>query len=91
MIAYGSDISGNNAGEVFIEGKGREQDLTVPKWRRINGIYINHSCLGHNLKTEWLQEPTSDLWYLAFSASRDIKAGDDFFTDYNEGISKKKY
>ena len=45
---YGSDISGSNAGDVFIEGKGREKELMRTKWRFANGIYINHSCRGVN-------------------------------------------
>jgi hypothetical protein len=90
--AYGTDISGNHAGAVFVEGKGREKEFVRGrKWRRVNGIYINHSCLGHNLRSDWRQEPVSGLWYLVFSASRDIEAGEELFTDYNEGKSKKKY
>jgi hypothetical protein len=54
--AYGTDISGNHAGAVFVEGKGREKEFVRGrKWRRVNGIYINHSCLGHNLRSDWRQ------------------------------------
>ena len=88
---YGADITGNKKGEFFIDGKAREKGFMRHDWRFVNGIYINHSCLGHNLRSDWRQEPVSGLWYLVFSASRDIEAGEELFTDYNEGKSKKKY
>ena len=88
---YGADISNNKAGEVYIDGKGREKELQRTPWRLLNGIFINHSCFGHNLKTEWLEEKVSGIWYVAFSASRDIKAGEELLSDYNGGKSKKKY
>jgi hypothetical protein len=88
---YGADITNKKAGEVFIDGLGREKDLARTKWRLVNGIRINHKCIGHNLKTEWLEEKVSGIWYVAFSALRDIEAGEELFSNYNEGKSKKKY
>jgi hypothetical protein len=88
---FGADITNKKAGEVFIDGLGREKDLERTTWRLVNGIRINHRCIGHNLKTEWLEEKVSGIWYVAFSALRDIEAGEELFSNYNEGKSKKKY
>ena len=88
---YGADITGNKKGEFFIDGKAREKGFMRHDWRFVNGIYINHSCKGHNLKTEFVKEPKSGIWYVAFSTSRAIKAGEQLLSNYNEGKSKNKY
>jgi hypothetical protein len=86
---YGADITGSEAGEFFIDGKGREKGLMRKDWRFINGIYINHCCRKHNLKADFVQEEESGICYVAFSTSRDVKAGEELFSNYNEGDSKK--
>ena len=88
---YGADITGSEAGEFFIDGKGREKGLMRKEWRLINGIYINHCCRKHNLKAEFVKEEESGICYVAFSTSRAVKAGEELFSNYNEGDSKKKY
>ena len=88
---YGADITGNKKGEFFIDGKAREKGFMRHDWRFVNGIYINHSCKGHNLKTEFVKEPKSGIWYVAFSTSRAIEAGEQLLSNYNEGKSKNKY
>jgi hypothetical protein len=88
---YGADITGNEDGKFFIDGKGREKGLMRQEWRFINGIYINHTCRKHNLKAEFVQEEESGICYVAFSTSRDVEAGEELFSNYNEGDSHTKY
>jgi hypothetical protein len=87
---YGTDIT-NSGVDALIEGKGREAELKGGEWEHVNGIRINHSCRGHNLKSMWCEERESGLWYVAFAPREDIAPGAELLSDYNGGRSKKKY
>jgi hypothetical protein len=87
---YGADIT-NSGVEIGIEGKGREAELKGGEWEHVNGIRINHSCKGHNLKSMLCVEKASGLRYFAFAPREDIAPGAELLSNYNEGRSHKKY
>ena len=91
---YGSIIAGGINFDVIFDGKAITDEMFASNTARakalrdINSNVVNHGCgRQRNVAGYWMHETNSNLWYMVYSTTRKVKAGESITSNYNEGVT----